>query len=61
MKVTVEYNLSETELEAINARFGLKGASSAEFAKTWMWLWGVKALDDKVDEYLAQKSQGRKS
>ena len=57
MKVTVEYNLSDVDLEAINGRFGLEGKSAEEFAKTWLWLWGVKALDEKVDEYLEQKGE----
>lgn len=57
MKVTVEYDLNEVELEAINGRVGLEGQSTEEFAKTWLWVWGLKALDHKVDEYLKKKGE----
>lgn len=60
MKITVEYNLSDIDLEAINGRVGLEGQSTEEFAKTWLWVWGAKALDRKVDEYLKKKYEERR-
>lgn len=57
MKITVEYNLSEVDLEAINGRLKLDGPASEEFARTWLWVWGVTMLDKKVDQYLAEKER----
>lgn len=54
-KVTVTFNLTDTELEAINHRFGIDGKASQDYAATWLWSWASRELDKHTDNYMEEK------